>query len=61
MTKQEYQIYIRKQLLELAVKKYPDDAQKQMIYQLGFLQAQLAEAMYNDNHIANTFKHTVKR
>lgn len=61
MTKQEYQQYIRRQLLDKAVSKYPNDTHKQMIYQLGFLQAQLAEAMYNDNHIANQFKHSVKQ
>lgn len=61
MTKEEYQQYIRRQLLDKAVSKYPNDADKQMIYQLGFLQAQLARAMYNDSNVAHAFKQTIKQ
>ena len=61
MTQQEYQQYIRKQLLDKAVAKYPNDPDKQMKYQLGFLQAQLANAMYNDSYVALAFKHSIKR
>ena len=56
MTHAEYQQYIRKSLLELAAKKYPGDPHRQMIYQLGYLQAQLADAMYNDSQIAAKFQ-----
>jgi len=61
MTRLEYQQYIRKQLLERAVRKYPNDTQLQMLYTIGFLQAQLATAMYNDTHVAYGFKQQVKQ
>jgi hypothetical protein len=61
MTALEYQQYIRKQLLERAVAKYPNDTHKQMLYTIGFLQAQLAHAMYNDTNVAYGFKHRIKQ
>ncbi len=61
MTKQEYQLYIRKQVLESAVRKYPNDTHRQMLYTIGFLQAQLADAMYNDTRVAYGFRQQVKR
>ena len=60
MTKQEYQLLIRQQVLERAVRKYPNDTHKQMLYTIGFLQAQLADAMYNDTHVARGFRQQVK-
>ena len=61
MTKLEYQQYIRRQLLERAVRKYPNDTHKQMLYTIGFLQAQLADAMYNDTHVAYGFRQQIKQ
>ena len=59
MTQDQYIAYIRNNLLELAVKKYPNDPHRQMLYTIGFLQAQLANAMYNDTSIAHQFKRAV--
>lgn len=60
MLAKQYQDYIRRRCLELAVAKYPNDPHKQMLYQIGFLQAQLANAMSTDSHIANKFFDRVK-
>lgn len=60
MTQDQYITYIRNNLLELAVKKYPADPHRQMLYTIGFLQAQLAEAMRNDSLTAIKFKHQVQ-
>lgn len=42
-------------LLERAVKKYPNEPQLQLLYQIGFLEAQLAEAMRNDTRTVDNF------
>ena len=60
MLAKQYQTYIRKQTLELAVAKYPNDPHKQMLYQIGFLQAQLAECMHKDNHMAYMYFDRIK-
>lgn len=59
MITEQYIEYIRKQLLARAVAKYPNDPHRQMLYTIGFLQAQLANAMSNDSSIANKFKQAV--
>ena len=61
MTKKEYQLYIRRQVLERAVRLYPNDTQLQMLYTIGFLQAQLADAMYNDTNVAYGFRQQIKQ
>lgn len=55
MLHKQYIDYIRKELLELAVMKYPNDPHRQMLYQIGFMQAVMAEFMYRDNQYANKF------
>ena len=44
-----YRDYIRTELLERAARRYPNNTRLQMLYQIGFLQAQLAEAFKADN------------
>lgn len=44
-----YRQYIRSELVEQAVRRYPNNPRLQMLYQIGFLQAQLARAMEQDN------------
>lgn len=56
MTQEQYVKYIQSRLVTLASKKYSHDEHLQLIYQIGFLQAQLAQAMYNDSKVANDFK-----
>ena len=53
--------WLRQELVTLAAKKYPNDPQKQMLYQLGFLQAQLVSAFMTDSHILSKFKQAVKQ
>ena len=53
MTQQQYLEYIQRQLSILTKSKRPKEA---IAYQLGFLQAQLAWAMYNDTRVAHEFK-----
>jgi len=60
MLQTQYIDYIRKQLLELAVKKYPQDTHRQMLYQIGFMQALLAEFMNKDNVYAHKFAERVE-
>jgi hypothetical protein len=43
----------------MASNKYPNMPHKQMLYQIGFLQAQLAEAMAQDSRTADRFKSAV--
>jgi len=56
-----YQLEIRKLLLERAARLYPNQPQLQLIYQIGFLQAQLAEAMCDDSRIRSRFRASVNR
>jgi len=44
-----YRDYIRTELLERAARRYPNNTRLQMLYQIGFLQAQLAAAFKADN------------
>ena len=61
MTKNQARQWIQQQLLDLAVCKYPNDPHRQMLYQIGFLQAQLAEAFYTDNLALAKFKHCLDK
>ena len=49
MTTRQYREHIRQQLLEQSAARYPNEPKLQMLYTIGFLQAQLAEAMQRDN------------
>jgi hypothetical protein len=59
MTTEQYRDWIRTQLLDMASSKYPNSPHKQMLYQIGFLQAQLAQAMTADTNTADRFKSAV--
>ncbi len=60
MTETQYRSWIREDLLELAANKYPNNPRLQMLYQIGFLQAQLARSMYADNTVSQRFYDAVK-
>lgn len=47
---EKYLKYIQEQMSILAQVKHPDNKTLQLIFQVGFLQAQLAQAMHDDNH-----------
>ena len=49
MTTRQYRELIRQQLLEQSAARYPNEPKLQMLYTIGFLQQQLAEAMQRDN------------
>lgn len=55
----KYLAYVQEQMQILAQDKHPDNKTLQLIYQVGFLQAQLAQAMANDNKNYYRFKDTV--
>jgi hypothetical protein len=60
MIKEQYLNYIRKELLELSATRYPGDTHRQMMYQIGFMQAQLAHHMHKDSLVAYQFKQSVE-
>jgi len=47
--------------LELAVSKYPNNPQLQMLYTIGFLQAQLARACHTDSRVYTDFKTAINQ
>lgn len=56
-----YRDYIRQRLLERSAQRYPNNPRLQMLYQIGFLQAQLAEAIRADNHTYLRFTQALER
>jgi hypothetical protein len=56
-----YRDYIRTELLERAAARYPTNTRLQMLYQIGFLQAQLAEAFKADNLNYYRFREALER
>jgi hypothetical protein len=48
-------------MLEQASERYPNNPRLQMIWQIGFLEAQLAHAMQHDNYVANGFRACIAR
>ena len=46
-------------MLELRV-RYTDDRTEQMLYEIGFLRAQLADAMSNDSQVSSRFRARVR-
>lgn len=61
MLKKQYLDYIRRELLELSVQRYPNDPHRQMLYQIGFLQAQLADIMHRDSTHAHRFNQQIRQ
>ena len=61
MTYEQLRSWIRQDLLELSARKFPNNPRLQMLYQIGFLQAQLAQAIRADNHNYYRFKQAVER
>lgn len=61
MIKEQYLNYIRKELLELSASRYPGDTHRQMLYQIGFMQAQLAHCMHKDSLVAYQFKDRIEQ
>jgi len=56
-----YRDYIRTELLERSAARYPRNTRLQMLWQIGFLQAQLAEAFKADNHNYYRFTQALER
>jgi hypothetical protein len=46
-------------LLELSARKFPNNPRLQMLYQIGFLQAQLAQSMADDNRASYKFNQAI--
>ena len=61
MTTRQYRELIRQQLLEQSAQRYPNEPKLQMLYTIGFLQAQLAEAMQRDNITYSRFTQCVEQ
>jgi hypothetical protein len=61
MTTRQYRELIRQQLLEQSAARYPSNPRLQMLYTIGFLQAQLAEAMHRDNITYYKFQQCIEQ
>jgi hypothetical protein len=61
MTREQYHKWLRAELVDMAAARYPDDIKLQMIYQLGFLEQQLASAMNKDSRVFDEFTACIKR
>ena len=61
MSTQQYRQLIRQQLLEQSTARYPTDPKLQMLYTIGFLQQQLAEAMQRDNITYSRFTQCIEQ
>lgn len=59
--KQKLINYIRAELLELSTNLYPNDPHRQMLYQIGFMQAQLSEAILRDSHALDRFRSAINK
>ena len=59
MTYEQYRSWIRQDLLELSAQKFPNNPRLQMLYQIGFLQAQLALNMADDNRASHRFHQAI--
>jgi hypothetical protein len=59
MTREQYRSWIRMDLLELSARKFPNNPRLQMLYQIGFLQAQLAHNMSDDNRASYRFHEAI--
>ena len=56
MTYEQYRSWIRQDLLELSAQKFPNNPRLQMLYQIGFLQTQLAQSMNDDSRVSQRFR-----
>ena len=56
-----YKEYIRTELLERSSQLFPNNPRLQMLYQIGFLEAQLSEAMRDDNKNYYRFQRALDR
>ena len=61
MMARQYRELIRQQLLAQSAARYPSNPRLQMLYTIGFLQAQLAEAMHKDNITYTRFQHCIEQ
>ena len=61
MNTEQLRSWIRQDLLELAAHKYPNNPRLQMLYQIGFLQAQLALNMNDDSRASQRFHTAYKQ
>ena len=61
MTQTQYLQWIRTNMLEQASQRYPNNPRLQMIWQIGFLESQLAHAMHSDNKVAGGFQACIER
>ncbi len=59
MTFDQYLAWIERTMGELRV-GYTDDRTEQMLYEIGFLRAQLADAMSNDSQVSSRFRARVR-
>jgi len=55
MTKEQYRQWLHEQLASIASKRYPNNIELQMIYQIGFLEQLLAGAMHKDSRVYDEF------
>jgi hypothetical protein len=61
MTYQQLRSWIRQDLLELSAQKFPNNPRLQMLYQIGFLQTQLAQSMNDDSRVSQRFMAAYKQ
>jgi len=61
MTQKQYLQWIRTNMLEQASQRYPNNPRLQMIWQIGFLEAQLAHAMHKDSYVAGGFRACIEQ
>ena len=59
-TRNTYLQWVQDDLRTLAAAKFPDNPQQQMLYQLGFLQRILADAMWDDSKVSSAFIRSLK-
>jgi hypothetical protein len=59
-TRNTYLQWVQEDLRALAAAKFPGNPDQQVLYQLGFLQRMLADAMWDDSKISNTFARSLR-
>jgi hypothetical protein len=60
MLRKDFRDYIEQSLATVANQRFPDDPQCASQYMLGYLTAQLAECMYDDNRAFWRFRQAVE-
>lgn len=61
MTHDDWVRWVRNELVQVAAAKYPNDPRRQMIYSIGFLESQLAQAFRTDSRVYDDFKRSIER